>query len=184
MNTHIKWSTVYRSQTRFVLAQLALRAAQPKPIGRLQCEMEATYFHNMEGVALTAAGRMLCEYQGRLLTIGSLVRQIFSLEPYLNSSEFLDAVKAMSADLGPIAKEAFALFIWNQRILDLVTMDDKHDDVFPSYEALQVEWHALSPEEQAQLRESLDAMCQNGIGDMYHFYPLLMPQMLVGYVGD
>lgn len=62
--------------------------------------------------------------------------------------------------------------------------DVRNDCDIPSRDALQSEWNALSYEEQAQLHESFERLCSQGIGDTHRFYSLLMPRALVGYVGD
>jgi hypothetical protein len=61
---------------------------------------------------------------------------------------------------------------------------DCEDHPLPSRQDLQREWDVLSAEEQMTSRESFEHLCQQGIGDLHRFYPLLMSQALHGYVGD
>lgn len=61
---------------------------------------------------------------------------------------------------------------------------DCEENPLPSRQDVQREWDALSAEEQNESRERFDDLCQQGIGDTHRFYSILMPQALVGYVGE
>jgi hypothetical protein len=136
-----------------------------------------------------AAAAVLCDLQGCLITVQELLDYLSAQilvspekTPEDLEYELFQNVVSTAQSLGPISREAL-LYVARYAVNPLDELEEvDDDDGYPS--ALYAQWNALSPGEQSREWHRCAELCAQGLGDTHWFYPILMPQMLAGYVGD
>ncbi len=135
-----------------------------------------------------AASLVICDYEGARYTVQELMDRLTA--QHLDDSEqspdklehdITQLVVSIAHSFGPVSREALLDVLWYE---EWGFNDSDELETYESPRSLLTRWNALSPQEQALEWEECVALCERGIGDMHQFYSIIMPQLLVGYVGD
>jgi hypothetical protein len=131
---------------------------------------------------------VICDYEGARSTVQELMGRLSAKllddsekSPDKLENDFTKIVVSVAHSFGPVTREALLNVLWYEEW----GWDDLHErDLWESPIPLLAQWNALSQEEQALEWRECAELCERGIGDMHQFYSIIMPQLLVGYVGD